>query len=102
MVVLLLLLVVRRTVDGIRYVVDPGFCKQKVFNPATGMDVLMVIPVSQVAAQQRAGRAGRTAPGKCYRLYSKQQYEEMRREAVPEIQRSNLATTVLYLKVGSR
>ena len=87
------------TIDGVRYVVDPGFCKQKVYNPATGMDVLLVSPIAKVGAAQRAGRAGRTSAGKCYRLYSKEQFEEMRHEAVPEIQRTNLSTTLLYLKV---
>lgn len=45
------------------YVVDPGFCKQKVFNPRMGMDALVVTPISQASASQRAGRAGRTMPG---------------------------------------
>jgi HrpA-like RNA helicase len=44
-------------------VVDPGFCKQKVFNPRMGMDALVVTPISQASASQRAGRAGRTMPG---------------------------------------
>jgi ATP-dependent RNA helicase DHX8/PRP22 len=56
------------------------------------------VPVSKVAAQQRAGRAGRTAPGKCFRLYSKQSYEQMLDESIPKIRRSNLANTALYLK----
>ena len=51
------------TVDGIKYVIDSGFCKMKVFNPKTGMDALLVYPVSQAGANQRKGRAGRTAPG---------------------------------------
>ena len=52
------------TIDGIYYVVDPGFCKQKVFNAKLGMDSLMVTPISAASARQRAGRAGRTGPGK--------------------------------------
>ena len=55
------------TIDGIYYVVDPGFAKQKVFNAKIGMDSLVVAPISQASARQRAGRAGRTGPGKCYR-----------------------------------
>ena len=55
------------TIDGIYYVVDPGFVKQKVYNSKTGMDSLVVTPISQAQAKQRAGRAGRTGPGKCYR-----------------------------------
>ena len=58
------------TIDGIYYVVDPGFCKQKAYNPKLGMDSLVVTPISQASARQRSGRAGRTGPGKCYRLYT--------------------------------
>ncbi|CEG36761.1 dead deah box helicase [Plasmopara halstedii] len=87
------------TIDGVRYVVDCGFTKQKVYNPKQQMESLVVVPVSKVSAQQRAGRAGRTAPGKCYRLYDKMSYEEMAQETIPEIQRTNLANTVLYLKL---
>jgi len=87
------------TIDGIYYVVDPGFVKQKVFNPKTGMDSLVVTPISQAQGKQRAGRAGRTGPGKCYRLYTERAYrDEMLATNVPEIQRTNLASTVLSLK----
>ncbi|XP_026480599.1 ATP-dependent RNA helicase DHX8-like isoform X1 [Ctenocephalides felis] len=87
------------TIDGIYYVVDPGFVKQKVYTSKTGMDSLVVTPISQAAAKQRAGRAGRTGPGKCYRLYTERAYrDEMLPTPVPEIQRTNLATTVLQLK----
>ncbi|XP_052861874.1 ATP-dependent RNA helicase DHX8 [Anopheles cruzii] len=87
------------TIDGIYYVVDPGFVKQKVYNSKTGMDSLVVTPISQAAAKQRAGRAGRTGPGKAYRLYTERAYrDEMLPTPVPEIQRTNLATTVLQLK----
>ena len=87
------------TIDGIYYVVDPGFVKQKVYNSKTGMDALVVTPISQAQAKQRAGRAGRTGPGKCYRLYTERAYrDEMLATPVPEIQRTNLADTVLKLK----
>uniref|UniRef100_A0A915K171 RNA helicase n=1 Tax=Romanomermis culicivorax TaxID=13658 RepID=A0A915K171_ROMCU len=87
------------TIDGIFYVVDPGFVKQKIYNPKTGMDALVVTPISQAAAKQRAGRAGRTGPGKCYRLYTERAYrDEMLPTPVPEIQRTNLALTLLQLK----
>ena len=87
------------TIDGIFYVVDPGFVKQKVFNAKTGMDSLVVTPISQAQGKQRAGRAGRTGPGKCYRLYTERAYrDEMLATNVPEIQRTNLASTVLSLK----
>ncbi|XP_002734274.1 ATP-dependent RNA helicase DHX8-like [Saccoglossus kowalevskii] len=87
------------TIDGIYYVVDPGFVKQKVYNSKTGMDQLVVTPISQAQAKQRSGRAGRTGPGKCYRLYTERAYrDEMLTTAVPEIQRTNLASTILSLK----
>ncbi|CEF70386.1 ATP-dependent RNA helicase DHX8 [Strongyloides ratti] len=87
------------TIDGIYYVVDPGFVKQKIYNPKNGMDSLVVTPISQAAANQRSGRAGRTGPGKCYRLYTERAYkEEMLPAPVPEIQRTNLASTLLQLK----
>ncbi|CAI8030442.1 ATP-dependent RNA helicase DHX8 [Geodia barretti] len=87
------------TIDGIYYVVDPGFVKQKVYNSKSGLDALVVTPISQAQAKQRAGRAGRTGPGKCYRLYTERAYrDEMLPTAVPEIQRTNLAFVVLSLK----
>ena len=87
------------TIDGIAYVVDPGMVKQKVFNPKLGMDSLVISPISQAQARQRAGRAGRTGPGKCYRLYTEKAFtEEMLPSTVPEIQRTNLSNTVLTLK----
>ncbi|DBA76854.1 TPA: hypothetical protein ACH3X2_008868 [Trebouxia sp. C0005] len=87
------------TIDGIYYVVDPGFAKQKVYNSKIGMDSLVVSPISQASASQRAGRAGRTGPGKCYRLYTEAAFRnEMLPSSVPEIQRTNLGMTVLTLK----
>lgn len=87
------------TVDGIMFVIDSGYCKLKVFNPRIGMDALQVYPISQANANQRAGRAGRTGPGQCYRLYTEGQYKnEMLTTTIPEIQRTNLAYVVLLLK----
>ncbi|POM82909.1 Helicase associated domain (HA2) family protein [Cryptosporidium meleagridis] len=87
------------TIDGIFFVVDPGFSKMMVFNSKTGMDSLTVTPISQASAKQRSGRAGRTGPGKCYRLYTEAAFNtEMLPTTVPEIQRTNLANTVLLLK----
>ena len=87
------------TIDGIRYVVDPGFCKQKTFNPRMRMDLLLVSPISQAQARQRAGRAGRTMPGKCFHLFTQDAYDrELLPTSIPEIQRTNLAITVLTLK----
>jgi ATP-dependent RNA helicase DHX8/PRP22 len=87
------------TIDGIYYVVDPGMCKMKVFNSKLGLDSLVISPISQAQARQRAGRAGRTGPGRCYRLYTEAAFKnEMVETTVPEIQRTNLANTVLQLK----
>lgn len=87
------------TVDGIVFVVDSGYCKLKVYNPRIGMDALQVYPVSRANADQRSGRAGRTGPGQCFRLYTRRQYlDELLLTGVPEIQRTNLANTVLLLK----
>jgi len=87
------------TVDGVKYVIDSGFCKLKIFNPRVGMDALQVTPVSRANAAQRAGRAGRTGPGFCYRLYTERQFrEELLQSQVPEIQRTNLGNVVLLLK----
>lgn len=87
------------TVDGIMYVVDAGYCKLKVYNPRIGMDALQIYPISQANANQRMGRAGRTGPGQCFRLYTERNYrEEMLKSNVPEIQRTNLANVVLLLK----
>jgi ATP-dependent RNA helicase DHX8/PRP22 len=87
------------TVPFVRYVIDSGYVKQKTFDPSRHMESLIVVPISQVSSQQRAGRAGRTGPGKCYRLYSSDCYQNMMTETVPEILRTNLANTILYLKV---
>ena len=87
------------TIDGIYYVVDPGFVKQNAYDPRLGMDSLVVTPISQAQARQRAGRAGRTGPGKCYRLYTEAAFRnEMLPNTVPDIQRQNLSHTILQLK----
>jgi pre-mRNA-splicing factor ATP-dependent RNA helicase DHX38/PRP16 len=87
------------TVDGILYVVDAGYSKLKVYNPKVGMDALQITPISQANANQRTGRAGRTGSGFCYRLYTEMAYRnEMFESTIPEIQRTNLANTVLLLK----
>ncbi|GLB45540.1 putative P-loop containing nucleoside triphosphate hydrolase protein [Lyophyllum shimeji] len=90
------------TIDGIVYVVDPGFSKQKVYNPRIRVESLLVSPISKASAQQRAGRAGRTRPGKCFRLYTEKDFmSELEEQTYPEILRSNLSNTVLELvKLG--
>lgn len=87
------------TIDRIYYVIDPGFVKQNAYDPKLGMDSLVVTPISQAQAKQRAGRAGRTGPGKCFRLYTEAAFQsEMLPTSIPEIQRQNLAHTILMLK----
>lgn len=115
------------TIDGVVFVIDPGFAKvsaiacclwddtkfietnvcfffscifqQKVYNPRIRVESLLVSPISKASAQQRAGRAGRTKPGKCFRLYTEKAYKtEMQPNTYPEILRSNLGTVVLQLK----
>jgi pre-mRNA-splicing factor ATP-dependent RNA helicase DHX38/PRP16 len=87
------------TVDGIMYVVDAGYSKLKVYNPRMGMDTLQITPISQANANQRSGRAGRTGPGQAYRLFTEKAFkDEMYIQTIPEIQRTNLANTVLLLK----
>lgn len=87
------------TIDGIVYVVDPGFSKQKIYNPRIRVESLLVSPISKASAQQRAGRAGRTRPGKSFRLYTESAFKkELIDQTYPEILRSNLSSTVLELK----
>lgn len=76
------------TIDGVVFVVDPGFSKQKVYNPRIRVESLLVCPISKASAMQRAGRAGRTKPGKCFRLYTEKAYKnEMQDQTYPEILR---------------
>lgn len=87
------------TLDGVKYVIDTGLCKLKVYNPKIGMDALQITPISQANSNQRAGRAGRTGPGECYRLYTDTVFRsELLENSIPEIQRTNLNTVVLLLK----
>ena len=87
------------TVDGIGFVIDCGYVKQKIYNHKTSMDSLMIVPISKVQAKQRSGRAGRTGPGKCLRIYTEQFYKNSMSDVIiPEILRVNLASTILTLK----
>ena len=87
------------TIDGIVYVIDPGFSKQKVYNPRIRVESLLVSPISRASANQRAGRAGRTRPGKCFRLYTERSFhKELQEQTYPEILRSALSSVVLTLK----
>ncbi|CAM9961266.1 unnamed protein product [Heterosigma akashiwo] len=90
------------TIDGVVYVVDPGFSKQKVYNPRIRVESLLVTPISRASAQQRSGRAGRTRPGKCFRLYTEKSFhQELQEQTYPEILRSKMSNVVLtLLKLG--
>jgi len=87
------------TINNIVYVVDPGFVKQKSYNPRKNIESLVVVPISRASANQRAGRAGRVKAGKCFRLYTAHAYSsELEENTIPEIQRTNLCNIVLQLK----
>lgn len=87
------------TIDRINYVVDPGLVKLNAYDARLGMDTLRVVPISQAQANQRSGRAGRTGPGKCFRLYTEKAFtKEMAVSTSPEIKRQNLSHTILMLK----
>lgn len=86
------------TIEGIVYVIDCGFVKLRAFDPISAIETLTATSISKAAATQRAGRAGRTKPGKCYRLYTEQAYQSMEEATIPEIRRANLAPTILQLK----
>lgn len=87
------------TIDGVVYVIDTGFSKQKIYNPRSRVESLLVQPISRASAKQRAGRAGRTRPGKCFRLYTKESFDtDLMETTYPEILRSNLGNVVLQLK----
>ncbi|TAQ84759.1 hypothetical protein B7494_g6918 [Chlorociboria aeruginascens] len=86
------------TIEAIIYVIDAGFVKLRAYNPTTGIETLTASPISKASATQRAGRAGRTKPGKCYRLYTESTFQALAEATVPEIQRANLAPVILQLK----
>ncbi|KAF2855777.1 ATP dependent RNA helicase-like protein [Plenodomus tracheiphilus IPT5] len=85
------------TIDGVVYVVDTGYVKLRNYDAKLGIENLNVVPVSKASATQRAGRAGRTRPGKCFRLYTEQAFRALEEATFPELSRSNLAPTILQL-----
>ncbi|KAF3439242.1 hypothetical protein FNV43_RR17517 [Rhamnella rubrinervis] len=85
------------TIPGVKYVIDSGMVKESKFEPDSGMNVLRVCRISQSSANQRAGRAGRTEPGRCYRLYSQSDFEVMALSQEPEIRRVHLGVAVLRI-----
>lgn len=86
------------TLEGVVYVVDSCFVKVKVYNAISGTESLNIVPVSKAQATQRAGRAGRVRPGKCFRLCTKEDYESLKERSPPEILRTDLSRVVIYLK----
>eukprot|EP01147_Barroeca_monosierra_P005417 gene5417-8882_t len=86
------------TIPGIVYVIDCGFVKLKGYNPQTGIESLVVTPVSKASANQRAGRAGRIRSGAVYRLYTESAYSNLDDTTIPEMQRQELSPVILQLK----
>ena len=86
------------TINGIRYVVDTGLTKRRVYHPRSGVDELVVAPIAASQAAQRAGRAGREGPGKCFRLYCEDVMRSLEPHVTPELLRTNLSGVVLQLK----
>jgi len=86
------------TIPGIRYVVDSGLAKIRSYKNSTGIDTLKVEAISKNSATQRAGRAGREAAGKCFRLYSEETLSTLDENTIPEILRCNLSGVILNLK----
>ncbi|KAG0235515.1 putative ATP-dependent RNA helicase dhr2 [Actinomortierella wolfii] len=88
------------TIPNIRYVVDTGCHKSRGYNAKIGIESLLVEPISKSSARQRMGRAGREAPGLCFRLYTEDSFEQLEEDTVPEIKRCNLASAILALKAS--
>jgi ATP-dependent helicase HrpB len=86
------------TIDGIRLVIDSGLARIPRYDPHRGINTLLVEKISQSSADQRAGRAGRTAPGVCMRLWSREEHGHRLVQELPEIKRLDLAEVVLTLK----
>ncbi|XP_078435393.1 ATP-dependent RNA helicase DEAH11, chloroplastic-like [Wolffia australiana] len=85
------------TIPGIKFVVDSGLVKECWFEPRSGMNMLRVRRISQSSAKQRAGRAGRTEPGKCFRLYTESEFQSMDPYPQPEICKVHLGMAVLKI-----
>lgn len=85
------------TIPGVRYVIDSGLVKEKVYSPQTSVETLQVLPISQSSSLQRAGRAGREAAGECYRLYTREAFHQLRLMPIAEIHRTELSGAVMQL-----
>ena len=88
------------TIDGIRLVIDSGLARIPRYDPYRGINTLLIEKISQSSADQRTGRAGRTAPGVCMRLWSREEHGHRAIQELPEIKRLDLAEVVLTLKAA--
>ncbi len=88
------------TIDGVRLVVDAGLARVARFDPYRGINTLLVEKISRASADQRAGRAGRTAPGHCLRLWTEPEHGDRSPQELPEVRRLDLAEVVLTLKAS--
>ncbi len=88
------------TIDGVRIVIDSGLARIPDYDPNRGINTLLIEKISRASSDQRAGRAGRTAPGHCYRLWSEPEHRERPLQETPEVRRLDLAETALMLKAA--
>lgn len=88
------------TIDGVRIVIDSGLARIPRYDPFRGINTLLIERISRASADQRAGRAGRTAPGRCYRLWSEREHRERPAQEAPEVKRLDLAEVLLNLKAA--
>ncbi|MCX8091055.1 MAG: ATP-dependent RNA helicase [Verrucomicrobiae bacterium] len=88
------------TIEGVRLVIDSGLARIPRYDAARGINTLWIEPISQASADQRAGRAGRTAPGRCIRLWSEAEHRQRPERELPEVRRLDLAEVVLTLKAA--
>ncbi|MGH8093272.1 MAG: ATP-dependent helicase HrpB [Chthoniobacterales bacterium] len=88
------------TIEGVQVVIDSGLARIARFDPRRGINTLFIEKISRAAAEQRAGRAGRTAPGHCLRLWTESEHLERAAQELPEVRRLDLAEVVLTLKAS--
>lgn len=88
------------TIEGVTAVVDSGLARSARFDPQRGINTLLIEKISRASADQRAGRAGRTAPGICVRLWTEREHAQRAAQEVPEVRRLDLAEVVLTLKAA--
>ncbi len=88
------------TIDGVTTVIDCGLARRARFDPHRGINTLLIEKISAASADQRAGRAGRTAPGVCVRLWTEREHGQRAPQEVPEVKRLDLSEVVLTLKAS--